>query len=194
MANAERFGFVPEVSPPYIKFPDHPKEMVLAGVKVYDYISPVIMDRIILDFAKRVDLNRFDMVLVNQVGGDYFAREIARIQNYKNPMIDIEYHRDGRIVTPIPQELKTANIGIVEDIYDGGGTAENMLKDAENATFLFLTQKMGIPKQIPIPNKRVALRIDYVWVGGCGLNLEADGDGLPKDFARDYKGIVVKIL
>lgn len=51
------------------------------------------MDRIILDFAKQIDLNRFDMVLVNQVGGGYFAREIARIQNYKKPMINIEYHK-----------------------------------------------------------------------------------------------------
>lgn len=69
-----------------------------------------------------------------------------------------------------------------------------MLKDAPLATILFLTQKIGIKNQIPIENKRVALRIDDVWVGGCDLNLEDEGDGLPKDFARDYKGIVVKII
>lgn len=195
MSSIETRGQVPEFSPPYIAFgKDRPKEIELNGYKVYDYISPTTMARVIRDFAWHINLDRFDAILINQIGGGYFAREIAKIQNYKKPMIDIEYHRDGRVVTPIPKELYDAKVGIAEDILDTGGTAQRMLKDAPHATILFLTQKIGINNQIPIENKRVALRIDDVWVGGCDLNLEDDGDGLPKNFARDYKGIVVKIL
>lgn len=69
-----------------------------------------------------------------------------------------------------------------------------ILYDAPGSSFVFMTQKVGIEEQLLIPRSRVAIRISSVWVGGCGMNLESEGDGLPKDFARDYPGLVAKIL
>ena len=68
------------------------------------------------------------------------------------------------------------------------------LLNSSHASFVFLTKKNGIENQISIPRSLVALQISDVWVGGCGMNLESDGDGLPKDFARNYPGLIAKIM
>lgn len=190
----ERHDNLPRITPPFFEFPKNPKVFELKGHNVYEYIQPNIMNMIIENFLKQIDLNWFDEIVVNLKGGEYFAKSLAKLQNYQKPIIDIEYHRDHKIIIPVPVNLKHQRICVIDDILDGGGTGLDILNDAPNASFIFLTKKNGIKDQIVIPRSLVALQISDVWVGGCGMNLETDGDGLPEDFARSYKGLIAKIM
>ncbi len=190
---AKEFGPYPPFEPHYIPFPNPPSVMNLKGHEVYRYVSEESMDIAIRRFSSVVKLKWFDVILVNQFGGDYFAKQLAQLQVYKAPMVNIEYHRDGRIDIQAPKFSPGLRVGVIDDIYDVGTTAQRILTHVPKATFLFLTEKVGVENQIPIPNRFTALKINAVWVGGCGLNLESENDGLPENFARDYPGLVVKI-
>lgn len=190
----ERRDNLPRITPPFFEFSKNPKKFELEGNLVYEYIKPNDMEMIIRSFANQIDLNWFDKIVVNLKGGEYFAKSLAKLQNYQKPIIDIEYHRDHKITIPVPVNLKHQRLCVIDDILDGGGTGLDILNDAPNASFIFLTKKNGIENQISIPRSLVALQISDVWVGGCGMNLESDGDGLPKDFARNYPGLVAKIV
>ncbi|HKB88225.1 MAG TPA: hypothetical protein VKC53_01110 [Patescibacteria group bacterium] len=178
----------------YLRFPEEPKKINIGGFEFYDYISPQAMNAIIQNFSDHINLRMFDEVLVNQSGGDHFAKNLAYLQKYDRKIIDINYARGGKIKTPVPDHLRDKKIAIIEDILDGGGTAQRMVEDAPNATILFMTQKINVPNQMPIDHKLVALLIDNVWVGGFGMNIDDEGDSLPKDFLRDYPGLAAKII
>ncbi|MDP3918165.1 MAG: hypothetical protein Q8Q30_03260 [Candidatus Woesebacteria bacterium] len=190
----ERRDNLPRITPPFFEFPKNPKIFELDCHPVYEYIQPHVMDKIIEQFSWQVNLNWFDKIVVNLKGGEYFAKSLAKLKNYQGEIINIEYHRDRKITIPVPSYLRDKRIGVIDDILDGGGTAEDILNDAPNASFIFLTKKIGIQDQIIIPRSLVALQISDVWVGGCGMNLESDGDGLPENFTRKYKGLVAKIM
>jgi len=190
----ERRDNLPRITPPFFEFSKNPKIFELDGHPVYEYIQPHVMDKIIEQFSWQVNLNWFDKIVVNLKGGEYFAKSLAKLKNYQGEIINIEYHRDRKITIPVPSYLRDKRIGVIDDILDGGGTAEDILNDAPNASFIFLTKKIGIQDQIIIPRSLVALQISDVWVGGCGMNLESEGDGLPKNFSRKHKGLVAKIM
>lgn len=178
---------------PFIEFPERPEIMSLEGYDVYKYIEPSEMANLVKRFSEKINLNWFDAIAVNQIGGEYFAQELARLQSYSKPIFDIEYHRDHRIVKAVPQELRGLKIGVIDDIRDSGGTGQDILEDAPLASFLFLTEKVDVPNQINFPRSASVVKINNVWVGGCKMNLDAPGDGLPENFGRDYPGIIVKI-
>jgi len=183
-----------EYTPPFVEFPANPKIIEINGIKVYDYVSPDEMSNYIKEFSKTIDLNDFDVLLINQKGGRFFAETLMKLQNYRGSFLNVEYHRDHKIIIPVPEDIKKLRLGVFDDIWDSGGTPADILNDAPNSSFVFMTQKEGIEGQILIPRSRVAIQISNVWVGGCGMNLETEGDGLPKDFARDYPSLIAKIL
>lgn len=184
---------------PYISFPRFPNKITIDGHMVNDYLHPDIMSRLIDNLCKKINLNDFEAVLVNMKGGKYLYDEIVKRKGEPKRMEVIEYHRPEKgfgaiVVIPVSRDLYNKKCLLVDDILDSGGVSNEIGKNlSADSASVFVVKKRGIVNQIEINNKLVAVEIDDVWVGGCGMNLETLGDGLPKDFSRDYPGIIVKI-
>lgn len=184
---------------PYISFPNPPKKIMLDGHEVYDYIHPEIMKGLIDNLCKKIILEDFDAVLVNMKGGKYLYDEIVKRKGEPKRMDLIEYHRPEKgfgaiVVIPVSRDLYGKKCLKVDDILDSGGVNFEIGKNlSTDSTSVFVVRKRGINNQINLENKIVAVEIDDVWVGGCGMNLESEGDDLPKDFSRECPRIIVKI-
>lgn len=185
---------LPKIIAPMFEFRKNPKIFNLDGFDVYKYIDPKDMNNLIENLSRQVNLNWFDAILVNQMGGSYFANKLIKLQNYQGQIVDIKYHQNHTVDIRVPDELRNKKIGVVDDILDTGGTTRDILNDAHLATFIYLTQKVGVPEQYLPARHYSAVKISNVWVGGCCMNLDTPGDGLPKDFARSYEGLIAKIL
>ncbi len=188
------------VPTPYFKFPSQPTKIEIQGHQVYDYISPEQITRVIENISSQVRLSEYAAVGYNRKGGKYLLDRLVKLQGYKGSIFEIEYHRSKNgygadVVQGIPAELANEGLGIVEDVWDSGGVFKKICDDAPHATCIALVRKIGIPNQIIVPNVViVGAKTDIVWLGGCGMNMDCPGDGLPKDFLRDYDGIAAKIL
>jgi hypoxanthine-guanine phosphoribosyltransferase len=185
---------------PYISFPNHPKKLNLDNHEVYRYICPEIMSGLIDNLCRKIDYSKFDTVLVNMKGGKFLYDEIVKRKGEPISHDVIEYHQakggfGAIVIIPVSRNLDGKKCLIIDDILDTGGVFKEIVKNlSENSLCVALVQKINVKDQIEIKNKIVGTRIDNVWVGGCGMNLETEGDGLPKDYLRAYPGLVAKIL
>ena len=181
---------------PYISFPKYPNKLKLDDHEVYDYICPEIMSGLIDNLSRKIDYSKFDTVLVNMKGGKFLYDEIVKRKSEPINHDVIEYHQvkggfGAIVIIPVPRNLDDKKCLIIDDILDTGGVFKEIIKNlSEDSLCVALVQKININNQIEIKNKIVGTRIDNVWVGGCGMNLETEGDGLP----REYSGLVAKIL
>ncbi len=179
---------------PYLPFSENPNQIDISGFDVLSYIPPEQMSEYINGLSERIKLKNFDFVLVNLNGGKYLFDKLSQIQNYlKNP-VQIEYHRpDGgfgaKIDIPVPEEVKGKKCLVIDDIYDTGGVLKAIMSElsADSQAAVIVT-KRDIQNQIPIENLSIGVKIDKVWVGGCGMNLGVEAEG---DIFRNYPGIVV---
>lgn len=185
---------------PFISFPRFPKKIVIDNHQVYNYICPEIMSGLIDNLCKKIEYSEFDTVLVNMKGGKFLYDEIVKRKGEPQKQDIVEYHQPkggfGAIVyIPVPKYLDGKKCLIIDDILDTGGVFKEISKNlSEDSVCVALVQKINIKNQIEIKNKIVGTKISNVWVGGCGMNLETEGDGLPKDYLREYPGLVAKIL
>ncbi len=181
---------------PYIPFPENPKIIEVAGHQVYEYLSPKIVKNIIEDLSATVRFGDFDEVLVNMKGGMFLFEEMAFIQGWEKSPKLIEYHRKeggyaADIVIPVPPELKGKSILVVEDIYDSGGVLRQIMEDAgSNCHVVTLVTKMDVPNQIQVPRVTIGVIVDYIWLGGGGMDMGYKDKG---EQFRHHPGIVVDI-
>lgn len=93
--------------PRYFEFPENPKTITVEWHSAYQYIIPSDLDRSIASFSEQLNLNWFDTILINQKGGQFFANKLLQRQgrNFTGNILNIEYHEDRRIVTPVPDYL-----------------------------------------------------------------------------------------
>ena len=193
-----RIETLPKIIPPAFEFPKNPTIFRYKGYDVYKYIDENRMTSFIENISSQINFSWFDAILVNQTGGDYFFKRLLDLQkrkgNVTNKIVNIEYHRDHSIKIPVPAELKGKRTFCIDDVLDSGGTSKDIYHDSPYTTFLYLTEKFGINYRWTPPRYYSAVRVSNVWIGGCGMNLDSEGDGLPLDFGRDYEGIMAKIL
>jgi hypothetical protein len=116
-----------EYNPPLVEFPANPEIITINGIKVYNYVSPNKMFDYIKEFSKTIELNAFDVLLINQKGGGFFANTLMSLQKYRGAKCNIEYHRDHKIVIPVPEDIKKFKLGVLDDIWDGGGTSADII-------------------------------------------------------------------
>jgi hypoxanthine-guanine phosphoribosyltransferase len=179
---------------PYIPFPTEPKLVRVGKFFVTEYISPFRMDKYIKELSDKVPLRGFEEVIVNLNGGKFLFKRMSQLQKYQKAPTLVEYHRpDGgfgaNVVTPVPERLLGKKALVIDDIYDSGGTMQAILSDlSPDSQAIALVTKNGITNQIQIGNIMVGLRIDNVWIGGCGMDM---GFGEEGNSFRDYPGIVV---
>lgn len=188
------FEELPKDTTPVFIFPKNPEIIILDGFQVYKYLESYQMEEYIRNFSSKIKLDWFDAIGINQFGADPFAQELIKLQGYKGPVFDIEYHRDHKIEKAIPDRYKDKKVGFIEDILDSGGTTKDILNDCPLGTFLYLTEKIDVHGQFAPPRYRSAVKISDVWVGGFGMNMDSSGDGLPKNFARDKRALYAKII
>lgn len=179
---------------PYLPFSENPNQIDISGFDVLSYILPEQMDKILESLSEKVQLKNFDHVLVNMNGGKYLFDKLANLQDYKKEPVLIEYHRpDGgfgaKIDIPIPLKVKGKKCLVVDDIYDTGGVLKAIMAElSDDSEAVVIITKKDIQNQIPINNLSIGVRIDNVWIGGCGMDLGKEGE---KDIFRKYPGIVV---
>lgn len=179
---------------PYLPFSENPNEIDISGFDVLSYIPPEKMNDYIKNLSEKVKLESFEYVLINMNGGKYLFDRLAELQDYKNEPLLIEYHRpDGgfgaKIDIPIPLEAKNKKCLVVDDIYDTGGVLKAIMSElSPDSEAVVIVTKKDIQNQIPINNLSIGVRIDNVWIGGCGMDLGKEGE---KDIFRNYPGIVV---
>lgn len=179
---------------PYIPFPKNPETINVGGFDVFNYIRPPEMSSIIKNLSDRVNLHKYEHVIVNLKGGNFLFEALAKIQNYKRDSIPVEIHRPkdgfGAIVTnDVPKEFWGTHSLAIDDIYDSGGTLLHIMsKLSPDSGAAALITKVGIKNQIPIHDLEIGAKIDIVWVGGCGMDLGKDGEA---NIFRSYPGIVV---
>jgi hypoxanthine-guanine phosphoribosyltransferase len=182
------------IETPYIPFPTEPKLVRVGKFYVTEYIPPFQMDKYIRQLSDKVQLREFEEVLVNLNGGKFLFKKMSELQNYQRNPTFIEYHRpDGGfgadIVTPVPERLIGKKALVIDDIYDSGGTMQAITSNlSPDSQAIALVTKNGITNQIHVENIIVGLRIDNVWIGGCGMDMGLGEEG---DAFRNYPGIVV---
>lgn len=179
---------------PYIPFSENPNQIDISGFDVLSYIPPEKMDEYIGSLSEKIKLKDYDFVLVNMNGGKYLFDKLAELQSFQNESVQIEYHRpDGgfgaKIDIPIPHEAKGKKCLVVDDIYDTGGVLQAIMSElSADSQAVVIVTKRDIDNQLPIKNLSIGVKIDNVWIGGCGMDLGKDGEG---DVFRNYPGIVV---
>lgn len=177
---------------PHVEFSKSPEIVHIQRHDVYKYIDKDLLDQHVRNMSGFVNLNWFDVVYFNQKGGLWLKNKLQSIQKYSEKILPCEYHPDGRMPFRIAEEHRGLNIGVIEDVRDTKRTTDFIRSDAPNAKLIYLTRKLR-DDQTNDPNSIQAVDIDDVWIGGAGLNLEKQGDGLPKDFLRTEPAIYVKI-
>ena len=179
---------------PYLPFSEKPDQIDISGFDVLSYILPEQMDKILESLSEKVQLKNFDYVLINMNGGKYLFDKLAKLQNYTTEPVLIEYHRPeggfgAKIDIPIPEKVKSKKCLVVDDIYDTGGVLKAIMSElSDDSEAVVIITKKDIQNQIPINNLSIGVRIDNVWIGGCGMDLGKEGE---KDIFRNYPGIVV---
>lgn len=184
----------PRHQTPYLPFSENPDQIDISGFDVLSYIPPEKMNEYISNLSEKIKLNNFEFVLVNMNGGKYLYDRLSELQNYTGNPVLIEYHRPeggfgAKIDIPIPQEAKGKKCLVVDDIYDTGGVLKAIMSElSDDSEAVVIITKKDIQNQIPISNLSIGIRIDNVWIGGCGMDLGKEGE---KDIFRNYPGIVV---
>lgn len=179
---------------PYIPFSENPNQIDISGFDVLSYIPPEKMDEYIGSLSEKIKLKDFDFVLVNMNGGKYLFDKLAELQSFHKESVQIEYHRPeggfgAKIDIPIPHEAKGKKCLVVDDIYDTGGVLQAIMSElSADSQAVVIVTKRDIDNQLPIKNLSIGVKIDNVWIGGCGMDLGKDGEG---DVFRNYPGIVV---
>jgi len=179
---------------PYVPFSTNPEVECINSFDVLKYLSPEQMSNYIKGLSDKVKFDKFEAVLVNMNGGKFLFDQIAKLQNYQKPPILIEYHRpDGgfgaKIDIPVPEEIKGKYALVVDDIYDTGGVLRQIMSElSTNSQAVVLVTKKDIQDQIAIKNIHIGVKIDNVWIGGCGMDL---GVANEQEVFRSYPGIVV---
>lgn len=179
---------------PYFPFSENPNQIDISGFDVLSYIPPEKMNEYIGSLSEKIKLKNFDYVLVNMNGGKYLFEKLSEQQNYQKSPIEIEYHRPeggfgAKVDIPIPETVKGKKCLVVDDIYDTGGVLQAIMSElSDNSEAVVIVTKRDIQNQIPINNLHVGVKIDNVWIGGCGMDLGKEGEG---EVFRNYPGIVV---
>ena len=179
---------------PYIPFSENPNQIDISGFDVLSYIPPEKMDEYIGSLSEKIKLKDYDFVLVNMNGGKYLFDKLAELQSFQKESVQIEYHRPeggfgAKIDIPIPHEAKGKKCLVVDDIYDTGGVLQAIMSElSADSQAVVIVTKRDIDNQLPIKNLSIGVKIDNVWIGGCGMDLGKDGEG---DVFRNYPGIVV---
>lgn len=179
----------------YIPFSEDAGFIDISGVDVFKYISKDMVDRIINNLSENIKMDDFEHVLVNMNGGKFLFDKLSKLQNYTSPPILIEYHRPeggfgAKIDIPIPPGVKNKKCLVVDDIYDSGGVLSAIMKDlSPDSEAVVLITKKDIQNQILITNIKIGVRIDNVWIGGCGMDMGVVNE---KERFRSLPEIVVK--
>lgn len=179
---------------PYIPFSENPNQIDISGFDVLSYIPPEKMDEYIGSLSEKIKLKDYDFVLVNMNGGKYLFDKLAELQSFQKESVQIEYHRPeggfgAKIDIPVPHEAKGKKCLVVDDIYDTGGVLLAIMSElSADSQAVVIVTKRDIDNQLPIKNLSIGVKIDNVWIGGCGMDLGKDGEG---DVFRNYPGIVV---
>lgn len=188
---------LPRTIPLYFKFPENLNVIEIEGYKAYEYIKPPEVDNLIKEYSDTHDLNKYNYLCINLVGGLPFAEDLIRLQGYKGEVINIEYHENGQIVTPIPKHLRdNERLCVIDDVLDQYITGRMIQNHAPKAQLIYLTKKIGVlDDESTIKNCSWLSEVDKkCWLLGKGMNGENNGDGYPKDWGRNYRGIAVKRL
>jgi hypothetical protein len=179
-------------NPTYIEFPRLPLVTNIDGHDVYKYVRPERLNQLVRHMSDCVDLDLFDVVYFNKKGGKWLKDQLQEIQNYTKEILPCEYHPDGRLPLRIAPEHRGLNVGVIDDVRDTRRTTDFIRDDAPNSTLIYVARKLR-SDQTEDPKSIHAVDLDDVWLGGAGMNLETEGDGLPKDFLRNEPAIYVKI-
>lgn len=180
--------------PPYIPFPKNPKIVEIDGHPAHNYISQNELSRLIDDFSQHVNLNWYDTVCINLACGEFFANELFKRQSFNGNIINIEYHEDKRIVTPVPKWLRGRRFAVVDDVLDKFITGELIRSDAPLSDLLYMTKKKYVTPENRLNGCYWACEVDSEWLLGGGMNGEEDGDNLPDNWGRNLPAIAAKIL
>jgi hypothetical protein len=177
---------------PYVEFPKNTLTINIDGHNVIKYISGGRLGEFVHNMSNHVDLNSFDVVYYNREGGKWLKDQLQEIQKYTKEILPCEYHPDGRIPLRIDKTHSGLSVAVVDDVCDTRKTTDLIREDAPNSTLIYVARKLR-GDQIDDPKSIHAVDLDDVWLGGAGMNLETEGDGLPKDFLRNEPAIYVKI-
>lgn len=182
----------PSFKAEYIPFSKSPEKIKIGGHDVFKYIESDYLGKLVRNMSNHINLNQFDVVYYNEMGGKWIKDQLQEIQKYGKKIFRCEYHPGGRIPLRIANSHRSLSVCVIDDVRDTKRTTDFIRTDAPNSTLIYLARKLR-DDQTDDPKSIHAVDLDDVWIGGAGLNLETDGDGLPKDFLRNEPAIYVKI-
>ncbi len=184
-----------QFSTPEIHYPEIPRIINVGNFRVEEYISPEVVNKHVKALVETINLKNFQAILVNLSGGQWLYDRLSSIKrDIPIPVELIEYHRPkdgfGAIETiPIPKYLKGEDCLVIDDIKDTAGVLKAIMDElGKNSQAIVVVDKNV--KKLKVENVTAAIKVDDIWLGGCGMNMGLDKE---KDEIRNWSGIVVKI-
>ena len=177
----------------FIPLPEHLKIIKVGRFEVFEYMPK---EQVMYQVKRLADALRNipGEDVINERGGSFLYKGVARFNDYKTKPTSIEVHRkkggfgvEWKIKPP--KRLWNKRVKMHDDIIDSGGTGESAMQFFDPYSIpAYLMTKDGIENQIRLRNQLVAFKIVKRWVGGAGMDLGIKGEG---DTFRNYGGLVI---